>query len=363
MSNLLIIGEQLNEVVFERDNFFRDLISEAYKLSIITESEGVYIRDKIQEAITERTMDVLDELAFGFESIEEVLVPNYMYLISRYIFSMKPLVALKYLNDTAGNIILAKAIRNFEKEISNKYLELESFINTKMFGKGSATYKATAREILAQFKNLLSFEENLSVEFTTKNFFMVYHTLDYFEIMGMNIVDAALKYADSFMIEYSIRSKVGINIIKHIKFDNNKEARITKELIEIKYQEEERAILANIEKEISNRRKNGEIVSERQKSDMIDIALNDLEERYSESNVSEFEFENTLVDTFVEFVCILLKMDNPEKDIPKKISDKRNLIRKIDQKLFFEKIFSHEEIFSFNNKEKEFLIKNFFSNL
>lgn len=365
MENKIISKEIiLDEFKFKKESFFKDLLNVAFEKNVITQEQGDYIKSIVQEAISNRTLETVEEMAYGFDEFYDILVHNYVYIISRYLYSMKPSEAIICLREKPAEKTLAKAVREFEKELSQKYFEVEKFMNSTD-RTSTANDRAYFREILAYLKNLFSFEQEIEkhVDLTLNTFTMMYFTLDYNVEPNVNVVDAILRYADSFMLECSIREKVGQGVIKKIKSQNSVKMRQNREVRNFKMKLDEAAIKREVDikiKELEKERK--EKLSTLEKKEMLDNALVELDAKYAEFSEPEFEFENSLVDVFVEFICVILEfVDGIE--VPKKMSEKHDFVRELGNEKICDIIFSHEENFCFNDAEKEYLGKYLFYNI
>ena len=77
-------------------------------------------------------------------------------------------------------------------------------------------YQKYLEEIIVKLKKMAVFENNLSckLDLTNETLVFSYSTLDSDIISGLYRVDAVLRQADSYMMEYNIRKKVGFDTLK-----------------------------------------------------------------------------------------------------------------------------------------------------
>lgn len=367
MENKIISKEMvLNDFVFTRNCFVKELFEKALEYNVITEEEREYMVKNIKFAIEERLLEQVEDYAYDFEEIAEVMVPNYMYLISRSLYQMLPAEALMYLKENTGAKIILKAFKEFEHEVSAKYFEMEKF-KKSISGKGSAVYQKYANEIMSHLKNLIAFENNLEngIDLTGLVIFS-YDTLDSAIITSSYKVDAVLRQADSYMLEYNIRKKIGFDTLKKfaaLNLEKKNEKEILRGIEADRNEMEAKNITEKIVRELEEQRKDRAVRSERKVShaEYIEIYERELAklENYDLPELADFEIESSLENIFLEFVCVILNLEEGIS-IPKDYFEKRELLGKQQKEKIFDMIFSHEEVFEFTDDEKEYLRKYLF---
>ena len=369
MSIDLILKETvLDDVIFKREKFLEGLISKALEYNAITEEEYEKISGDIQVAILRRIEKNVKNLAYGFREITKIMVPNYLYIVSRWMYdSMSPSESIVYLKENSFEKILSNALRAYELELSNKYFELEKF-KKSISGKGTAVYQKYLEEIMLKLKKMAVFENNLSckLDLTNETLVFSYSTLDSDIISGLYRVDAVLRQADSYMMEYNIRKKVGFDTLKKFEsfnFRKNKEKEILREIEAERNEKIAKEKTEIIVRELEEERKDRRVRSERKVShaEYIEIYERELTkiEKYDLPGAEDFEIENSLKDIFIEFVCVILNFEEGIS-IPKEYLKKHELVASYPKDKIFEIIFSHHEIFEFTDDEKEYLRKYLF---
>lgn len=367
----------LNEKTYSKNNFFQELLEKAIEYEVISEEEYISYRDGMAKIVLEHAYNVTSEVESNMSETRKVVVKNHLYIVSLYLFhNFKPSEALLKIKETSYFKLHAQAVKYYENTISSKFLELKDFERTVNTSKESGFMKSVYNKLLKSFNKALSYDTYI-FDLTEYYFAEDYQYMSSCSNYFTDIIDKLNFIADSFMIEFSIRNKFNKDVIKKIKkeyvlkYKKVLEGKINSEMMDKEAQIRKR-IKEEVEKNYRDLEKddpNYAILfgsSEEECQRKIENALEEIEkekeERYNDIG-SMFEFDNMLVDTLAELACVVINIKYPKFKNPSTMAQKYDALRKVPKKILFEELFNHEEIISFDNKEKEYLQKYLLDNL
>jgi len=380
--NMISKENLLNETVFTKDKFVDELINKSLDLGVITEYEADAIKNKLLESINTKIIDSVQDFAYGFEELSTILLYNYAYLVSAYLYeNMTPVEALNCLHNCTSERLVQKATRSFELKFSEVYFKVQEYLknlyahlkgvsetNVKMF-------TGSFNTVLEYLKTIVGFETHLeeAKEFSeyTRIFFPGFQTMAY-DTLNKNHIDIFIEYAESLIIECDMMKKINFvtvekiinsNTVAEKKSRDNRDKKKEGEITEAKAKAKQKIKEINAQRVAKGKRK----LNKKEEEYFINEAISKAEFEDDETfmkNVDEdmaFTFCENLVDVFVEFICIILKMEGEE--IPEGNAAKRKHIATLGEEEILDIIFSHDEIFNFTEGEKEYVEKYLYQNL
>lgn len=367
----------LNEKTYSAKNFFQELLEKALEYEVIEEKEYIAYRDGMAKTVLEHAYNVTSEVESNISETIKVVVKNHLYIVSLYLFhNFKPSEALAKVKEISCFKLHVESVKYYQNTISNKFMELKKFEVKVNTSKEPGIIKNAYNNLIKSFNKALAYDINIW-DITEGYLVESYPYMSSYDTDFVDIINNLQLVADSFMIEFSIRSKFNKDVINEIKkeyFLKNK--KVLEASIDIEIRDKEAELRKRIKKDIENRYDylerddpNYSILfgsSEEEYKNEIENVLEELEyekeERYRDID-SMFELDNMLVNTLVELACIVINIKYPNFKNPDTMSKKYKALRDVPKQILFGELFNHEEIITFDKKEKKYLEKYFLNNL